>query len=454
MKQTTSNTVDLDEQFATGIKYQLRDTVQSIVDTVEVNQLPLPDFDVILREWSYRCDSGYPTIGKKSDMIHLQEILSEMGIENPYTKIKMIEAPETSDSSLSSTTNPHKIFNATYLNDLYPKHSKSIMDVYRMYGSKSKTLDVFGTVTSLEDLIQVITQNINDPLFKALYTISSVSGKEGGEAETSGRGGLGKGEVLCVLLTNGGKSGGTAGTDLDSENGQVRAEIKAGKATNFKVPMAAARITKFESQAQLRKLYGMVESVKDTDEWVKFLDTIQQELGQDKMEIDDGVYFAKKPTPSNINFTEYKNLRKFFKGCHSYFYGSKSKTDDTVYIDIDSPSGDGALLQAKLKSPKSVAAIQSNGKVELDVFTKDVDAIRVFKLFEYHLKQHPFVVNATAFDETSLTDLQGLLKNKYIVFHEKVKGQLAAPILIENIGAPHNPMIIGYTLDQVIIKFS
>jgi hypothetical protein len=49
--------------------------------------------------------------------------------------------------------------------------------------------------------------------------------------------------------------------------------------------------------------------------------------------------------------------------------------------------------------------------------------------------------------------LQGLLKNKYIVFHEKTKGQLATPILIENIGAPYNPMVIGYTLDQVIIKF-
>jgi hypothetical protein len=327
------------------------------------------------------------------------------------------------------------------------------MDAFRLHGSKSKNLDKFGTVTSLEKLMQLIGSNTSDPLFGALYTISSVSGKEGGEAETSGRGGLGKGEVLCVLLTKGGKSGGTAGTDLDSESGQVQAEIKAGKATNFKVPMAAARITKFQSQAELRKLYGMVESVKDTDEWPKFLDAVQEELGEDKMVIDDGVYFAKKPTPSNINFTEYKNLRKFFKGCHSYFYKSKGKADDSVYIDIDSPSGDDALIQAKLKSPKSVAAIQPNGKVELDVVTKDVDAIRVFKLFEYRLKQHPFVVNANEFDKTSLKDLQGLLKNKYIVFHEKTKGQLATPILIENIGAPYNPMVIGYTLDQVIIKF-
>jgi len=455
MRKDTSNQtiIDLDLHFKnlepSKIITESTDFKQPLIESKQKISI---DFDAILKEWSYRCDAGYPTIGKKKDMIHLQEILNEMGIENPFPKVKLTEAPATTKKSATAVKS-HKIFNAEYLNSLYPKHSKSIMDAFRMYGSKSKNLDKFGTATSLETLMQLIGSNTSDPLFRALYTISSVSGKEGGEAETSGRGGLGKGEVLCVLLTKGGKSGGTAGTDLDSENGQVRSEIKAGKATNFKVPMAAARITKFESQAELRKLYGMIESVKDTDEWPKFLDVIQEELGEDKMVIDDGVYFAKKPTPSNINFTEYKNLRKFFKGCHSYFYKSKGKADDNVYIDIDSPTGDDALIQAKLKSPKSVAAIQPNGKVELDVVTKDVDAIRVFKLFEYRLKQHPFVVTANAFDKTSLKDLQGLLKNKYIVFHEKVKGQLAAPILIENIGAPYNPMVIGYTLDQVIIKF-
>jgi hypothetical protein len=455
MKKDTSKLIDLDSILNPKIEETVQTeilTESKITPTVE--ETVSVDIDAILTEWAWRCEKGYPDYNDKNDMVKLQEVLDEMGIALPFNRIKEATPKKAAKPAAASKSLPsHPIFNKEYLDILYPKHSRAIMDAYRTYGKSSKNLSKFGKMTSLDSLLSLISSNTTDPLFRALYTISSVSGKEGEAAETSGRGGLGKGEVLCVLLTKGGKSGGTAGTDLDSDNGQVSAEVKGGKATNFKVPMAAARIKKFESQAQLRKLYGLVEEIKDTDEWPKFLKTIQTELKDDPMVEQDGVYFGKKPTPSNINFEEYKNLRKFFKGCHSYFYKSNSKADDSVYIDIDSPKGDDALLQAKLKAPKTVAAIKPNSKVELDVVTKDVDAIRVFKMFEYRLKQHPFVAKVNEFDKTALRDLQTLLKNKYIVFHEKTKGILPAPILIENIGAPYNPMVIGYTLDQVIIRF-
>jgi hypothetical protein len=347
----------------------------------------------------------------------------------------------------------HPIFNAQYLNELYPKHSKAIMDAYRQFGAKSSNLDLFGTITSLSDLLASISDNLNDPLFKALYKISSVSGAEGTEGDTSGRGGLGKGEVLCVLLTNGGKSGGTSGTDLDSESGQVTAEIKAGKSKNFKVPLAAARIVPFQSQRELRKLYNLIEEVKDMDEYSKFLESIQNELGDIKMIKQDGVYFGKKPTPSEINQTEYNNLQKFFFGCYKYFYKNKGNTDDTIYIDIDSPAGQDALLQAKLKSPATVDAIKSNSKVELDVLTKDVDAIKTFKVFEYKLKQHPFVKDPKGLDTVTKNDLNTLLSNSYIVFHETSQGTLPAPILIQSVNSQYEPKVLGYTLNQVIVGF-
>jgi hypothetical protein len=428
-----------------------KNAVERIEETVEVAQQPLPDFDAILLEWSYRCDKGYPDLNNKKDMAILQNILFEMGIKNPFN---LTEAPDDAledDPELVFVTGAD-IFTKEYLDSVYPKHSRAIMDAYRKFG-KSKNLSTFGTITTIADLLTNIGKNISDPLYKELYTISSVSGKEGEAADTSGRGGLGKGEVLCVLLTKGGKSGGTSGTDLDSIDGSVTAEVKAGHATNFKVPLAASRITKFESQLQLRKLYSIVEDVKDMDEWTQFLKDIQNELGADAMELQDGLYFGKKPTPANINFTEYRNLRKFFKGCYSYFYKSKNSTDDSVYIDIDSATGQDALLQAKLKSPSSVNAIKPNSKVELDVITKDEDNIRIFKLFESKLKNHLFVSNPNAFDTVSETDLKGLLKNKYIVFHESTKGVLPKPILIADTGGTYKPEIIGYTLDSAIIKF-
>jgi hypothetical protein len=57
-----------------------------------------------------------------------------------------------------------------------------------------------------------ISSNITNPLFQALFNVSSVSGAAGREDVKSGRGGLGKGEVLCVLLTKGGESGGAETT--------------------------------------------------------------------------------------------------------------------------------------------------------------------------------------------------------------------------------------------------
>jgi hypothetical protein len=448
------NTVNLDDMFKSEEK--IEPTVvggamgMEPIEIEPVEEVVSFDIDTILDEWSYRCASGFPTYGKTEDMLHLQSILDERAISLPFERIT--EAPKTITRKISNTKQ-HPIFNAEYLNMLYPKHSKSIMDAYRTYGSKSKALGLFGTATSLPQLLKMIANNTTDPLFKELYKISSVSGAEGGEAQTSGRGGLGKGEVLCVLLTKGGRSGGTSGTDLDSESGRVSAEIKAGAAKNFKVPLAASRITPFESQRELRKFFGLIEEVKDMDEYSKFLETIQNELGEARMVMQDGVYFGKKPTPSDINMTEYNNLRKFFIGCHKYFYKSTNTSDDTLYIDVDSPTDDDVLLQAKLKSPKTVKAIKSKSTVELDVITKDVDAIRTFKKFEYKLKNHPFVRELNGLDKITDIDLNKILQNKYIIFHEPSQGTLNAPIMIDSVDSSHTPKVLGYTLNQVMIGY-
>ena len=104
------------------------DITNSVI-TESVTSKPLPDFDVILQEWSYRCDSGYPTIGKKSDMIHLQAILEEMEIENPYPKVKMTEAPAiTVDAA-----HWKQVFGAENINRLYPKHGKEIMQIFMYF---------------------------------------------------------------------------------------------------------------------------------------------------------------------------------------------------------------------------------------------------------------------------------------------------------------------------------
>jgi hypothetical protein len=65
-------------------------TVEVITEQTRVpiqQEYTLPDIDTILREWSWRCDKGYPDFNNISDRIRLQEVLDEMGIKLPFDRL-------------------------------------------------------------------------------------------------------------------------------------------------------------------------------------------------------------------------------------------------------------------------------------------------------------------------------------------------------------------------------
>jgi hypothetical protein len=419
--------------------------------TTSTPKEPKLDFDAIVTEWSYRCDKGYPDMKSKSDMIKLQEILDEMGIKSPFKRIEEKKLPKT-----------HKIFNPVHINKVYPKHGKAIMDAYRQHGPQSDLLNTFGTAKSLEELLSIITAGISDPLYKALYTISSVSGGEGEEADTSGRGGLGKGEVLCVLLTQGGKSGGDKGTDLSSEDGKVEAEVKAGKSTNFKIPFVAKRVARLTTLSKLDDLYSICKTVMSAapKSWDKFMADRNESVDK-QMEIkSDGnskmtsflFNSGYAPSNGNINGTELANYRLFFEACHELYYGNSVDVDnEDLYIDVDTPSGDDMLLRGKLSSPKDLKKIDQGGKVSFSVTTSKSSNSRVFQQFENKLREHPYVVKTANFDKDMRTDCKVLLGNfVYIIFKEKTKGVLAAPFKM--IPGSKDVKITGFTLGSVAIS--
>jgi hypothetical protein len=70
-----------------SILAETKDAVERIEKTVEVAQQPLPDFDAILMEWSWRCEKGYPDFNNKKDMIALKEVLNEMNLSIPDSLI-------------------------------------------------------------------------------------------------------------------------------------------------------------------------------------------------------------------------------------------------------------------------------------------------------------------------------------------------------------------------------
>lgn len=451
MKKDTSNQsiIDLDLHFKnlepSKIITESKDFKQPLVESKQEISI---DFDAILKEWSYRCDSGYPTVGKKEDMIHLQEILKEMGIENPFPKVKLTEAP---------SAHWKQVFSPENINRLYPKHGKEIMQIFKAYvpnpakvpADKLKVLNLFDTITDVSKLMAVISANVNNPLFQALFNVSSVSGAAGGEDVKSGRGGLGKGEVLCVLLTKGGESGGTSGTDLA---GGITAEIKSNDVKEFKIPLAAARVPRLNSQAALRKIYTWISDVNTLPEYSKFLSSIQEALPEgEKMKAQkDGTYFRGESV-TDINQTEFNNLKLFFRGCNKYFSGRGDEKGD-VYVDMDAQDGTDILMKAKLTSPKSIKSIKPNSDVTMKVMSKSEDSVKVFQQFENKLKSHPFVKSVGSFEAVLKDDCLRIIKNPgFIIFLEPSKGKLGKPIYVDD--NTYNPRLVGFTLNQAIIKY-
>ena len=91
---TTINLDDLlnsnEENSSEEVVEILKESIVETAKSIEENA-PLPDFDAIVTEWSYRCDKGYPDMKSKSDMIKLQEILNEMGVKSPFKQIQLTE---------------------------------------------------------------------------------------------------------------------------------------------------------------------------------------------------------------------------------------------------------------------------------------------------------------------------------------------------------------------------
>jgi hypothetical protein len=79
-------------------------TVEVITEQIQVpiqQEYTLPDIDTILREWSWRCDKGYPDFNNISDRIKLQEVLDELNIQLPFDRIQLISEANFAPANLN-----------------------------------------------------------------------------------------------------------------------------------------------------------------------------------------------------------------------------------------------------------------------------------------------------------------------------------------------------------------
>ena len=327
---------------------------------------------------------------------------------------------------------------------------------YILGNPDTKVLDQFRKgINSFGELQSFISAHQSDPLLFGLYTTAAKKAKEG-QLE-SGRGALGRGEVLIGMLS-GGESGGTGGAD--NQIGGVSYEVKASKAKDFKIPLAAKRIDRFISLSKLDDLYFICKPVLSLKAWDDFLDTVGKlaiggelsKKGGTKTKMNKYLFDAGiAPSAGNINQTELNNLELFFIGASQYFNGEEDNQD--LYIDIDSVGGDDVLIRGKLDTPSSLNKLKKGQKLSVNVTNTVTSNIRDIENFQNKLKQHPYVIDPAAFVEDLRKDMNNILKNRYIILHE-TSGQSTVPVpvlLDETTGKELT--ITGFTLNQAAINF-
>jgi hypothetical protein len=175
---------------------------ESVVTETIQHIKSLPNINAILHEWSWRCDKGYPDFNNKKDILKLQEVLDEMGIDLPFKKIT--EAPAIkkftsadkkaaiirmvnvmSTSGISKTAVQQM---ADKLNDMTPKEVQPIAEKFQ-----TLTVDKFF--------------NGGWETFKEFWPIKG------------DKVGTGRGELMAVMSIKGASSGGTGKKDLQLSNG-------------------------------------------------------------------------------------------------------------------------------------------------------------------------------------------------------------------------------------------
>lgn len=352
------------------------------------------------------------------------------------------------------------LFSTDRINALgYSSYSDTIQNAYKAYRKSAiANIDVlkkFETgVKNFDDLKSFIQKHQSDPLLFALYATAAKKA-QAGKLE-SGRGALGRGEVLIGMLS-GEESGGTEGAD--NQIGGITYEVKASKAENFKIPLAAKRIDRFESLSKLDDLYFICKPVMKLKAWDMFLDDIKEltvggtiekkstkKASMSKYLFDAGI----APSAGNINQTELNNLELFFEACYSYF--QQDDADEDLFIDIDSAAGEDFLIKGKLDNPTTLDKLKPGSKLAIDVTNTSKDNVRDFQNFMQKLKQHPYVINPSAFETDMRKDMNNILKNRYIIFHETGDTKVPVPVLLDQ-NTGKELTVTGFTLNQVTIDF-
>lgn len=266
MKKDTSKIVDLDSLFKkASVESTPEKEIITEAKTTSVSK-PMPDIEAIVTEWSYRCDKGYPDMKNKSDVIKLQEILDEMGIELPFKR--MTEAPKVSKKKTTDTSNSNvDAFPTTLVTklkaagklekfkqylELFPggdaieKVSQGIARICTNKSDEDALVALFKSTKKLNDILKI---DLATGIYNKLYNVRPS--------------GTGPGEILISWYVEGAMfQGGNVSYDIDfnGQHWEVKSLISAsGGSTPAAIDPAK---------------YGVISKYKFSTEFKSFFETI------------------------------------------------------------------------------------------------------------------------------------------------------------------------------------
>jgi hypothetical protein len=255
----------------------LKESIAETVKSIEENT-PLPDFDAIVTEWSYRCDKGYPDMKSKSDMIKLQEILDEMGIKSPFKRVQLTELDKPKKKSVVKKVVKKVITKRPTVDDSEGYGPGIPID-------KKDTTTIKAFKTKLSKIEWENKANVNDQILKIFlkldkkaqencvklfqtstldqYTADSGTWTYWKNFFDIKLDGMGRGEAMSVMAIAGASSGGTKQKDLIITN-EGTWEIKE-KPDSIRLAKSGA-VGKFVYANEIRKFYELLTDIKLNDQ--------------------------------------------------------------------------------------------------------------------------------------------------------------------------------------------
>jgi hypothetical protein len=233
----------------------LKESIAETAKSIEENA-PLPDFDAIVTEWSYRCDKGYPDMKNKSDMIKLQEILNEMGIKSPFKQVQLTEVENDLNAWINlkkGTANEKAFKNLLFTNQgqLNFENNSIYQDVFDKFiemdkATQTKVIDNFQQTANVDAFVG------SDGTWKIFQGFYDCTGKSVGGGTPPGRG-----EMMAVMAIKGASSGGSKDKDLQIKGGSW--EIKEAPDS---IRMAkSGGIGKFEYVDATKDFYKLLTNI-------------------------------------------------------------------------------------------------------------------------------------------------------------------------------------------------